>query len=265
MEERVEFTMSDVIPEELLAGLSDTDREMESINRPSISYWRNCWIRLKKDKLAMLGIAIVVLMTLAAIFVPMFSPYTYDQTDFGNALQWPNSAHLFGTDKMGRDIFVRTMYGARISLSIGFAAAAINMVIGVLYGGISGYVGGTTDIIMMRVVDILTGIPSLIYMILIMMFLGNTIQSILIAMCLTYWIGPCPDTDPEGTGFCPGSQGLRAEQMADSDTPSDTQQHGFHHRDGYVSDSFSHIPGGVFKLFRHRYPGAQGQLGNPGQ
>ena len=257
MEERVEFTMSDVIPEELLAGLSDTDREMESINRPSISYWRNCWIRLKKDKLAMLGIAIVVLMTLAAIFVPMFSPYTYDQTDFGNALQWPNSAHLFGTDKMGRDIFVRTMYGARISLSIGFAAAAINMVIGVLYGGISGYVGGTTDIIMMRVVDILTGIPSLIYMILIMMFLGNTIQSILIAMCLTYWITTA--------GFCPGSQGLRAEQMADSDTPSDTQQHGFHHRDGYVSDSFSHIPGGVFKLFRHRYPGAQGQLGNPGQ
>ena len=187
MEERVEFTMSDVIPEELLAGLSDTEREMESINRPSISYWRNCWIRLKKDKLAMLGIAIVVLMTLAAIFVPMFSPYTYDQTDFGNALQWPNSAHLFGTDKMGRDIFVRTMYGARISLSIGFAAAAINMVIGVLYGGISGYVGGTADIIMMRVVDILTGIPSLIYMILIVMFLGNTIQSILIAMCLTYW------------------------------------------------------------------------------
>ena len=76
MEERVEFTMSDVIPEELLAGLSDTDREMESINRPSISYWRNCWIRLKKDKLAMLGIAIVVIMTLAAIYVPLFSPFT---------------------------------------------------------------------------------------------------------------------------------------------------------------------------------------------
>lgn len=82
------------------------------------------------------------------------------------------------------------------------------MVIGVLYGGISGYVGGTTDIIMMRVVDILTGIPSLIYMILIMMFLGNTIQSILIAMCLTYWITTArmvraPDTDPEGTRILP--------------------------------------------------------------
>lgn len=270
MEERVEFTMSDVIPEELLAGLSDTDREMESINRPSISYWRNCWIRLKKDKLAMLGIAIVVLMTLAAIFVPMFSPYTYDQTDFGNALQWPNSAHLFGTDKMGRDIFVRTMYGARISLSIGFAAAAINMVIGVLYGGISGYVGGTTDIIMMRVVDILTGIPSLYLYDFDYDVSGKhhtEYPDCHVPHVLDYHgqNGPCPDTDPEGTGFCPGSQGLRTEQMADSDTPSDTQQHGFHHRDGYVSDSFSHIPGGVFKLFRHRYPGAQGQLGNPGQ
>ena len=68
MEERVEFTMSDVIPEELLAGLSDTDREMESINRPSISYWRNCWIRLKKDKLAMLGIAIVVFLCMGYVF-----------------------------------------------------------------------------------------------------------------------------------------------------------------------------------------------------
>ena len=89
---------------------------------------------------------------------------------------------------MGRDIFVRTMYGARISLTIGFTAAAINMVIGVLYGGIAGYLGGMADMVMMRIVDILTGIPSMIYMILIMMFLGNTIQSILIAMCLTYWI-----------------------------------------------------------------------------
>ena len=80
------------------------------------------------------------------------------------------------------------MYGARISLTIGFTAAAINMVIGVLYGGIAGYLGGMADMVMMRIVDILTGIPSMIYMILIMMFLGNTIQSILIAMCLTYWI-----------------------------------------------------------------------------
>ena len=83
--------------------------------------------------------------------------YTYDQTDFAHMLEWPSRAHLFGTDKMGRDIFVRTMYGALISLTIGFAAAAINMVIGVFYGGIAGYIGGRTDMIMMRLVDILSG------------------------------------------------------------------------------------------------------------
>ena len=136
----------------------------------------------------MLGLTVLVIMTLLAILVPMFSPYTYDQTDFAHPLEWPSALHLFGTDKMGRDIFVRTMYGARISLTIGFTAAAINMVIGVLYGGIAGYLGGMVDLVMMRIVDILTGIPSLIYMILLMMFLGNNIQSILIAMCLTYWI-----------------------------------------------------------------------------
>ena len=188
MEERMNYLMEDQVPAELLENLPESERELENISRPSVSYWQNCWIRLKKDKLAMLGIVVIVLMTIAAILVPLLSPYTYDQTDFANALQWPSAAHPFGTDKMGRDIFVRTMYGARISLTIGFTAAAINMVIGVLYGGIAGYLGGMADMVMMRIVDILTGIPSMIYMILIMMFLGNTIQSILIAMCLTYWI-----------------------------------------------------------------------------
>ena len=188
MEERMNYLMEDQVPAELLEALPESERELENISRPSVSYWQNCWIRLKKDKLAMLGIVVIVLMTIAAILVPLLSPYTYDQTDFANALQWPSAAHPFGTDKMGRDIFVRTMYGARISLTIGFTAAAINMVIGVLYGGIAGYLGGMADMVMMRIVDILTGIPSMIYMILIMMFLGNTIQSILIAMCLTYWI-----------------------------------------------------------------------------
>ena len=182
------LSMTDEIPEALLSPLSDSEREKETISRPSVSYWKMCWMRLKKDKLAMLGLTVLVIMTLLAILVPMFSPYTYDQTDFAHPLEWPSALHLFGTDKMGRDIFVRTMYGARISLTIGFTAAAINMVIGVLYGGIAGYLGGMVDLVMMRIVDILTGIPSLIYMILLMMFLGNNIQSILIAMCLTYWI-----------------------------------------------------------------------------
>ncbi len=182
------YTMDDEIPLGLLEDLNDSERGQVETDRPSLSYWKNCWFRLKKDKMAMFGLTVIIIMTLLAIIVPMVSPYSYDQTDFTQMLKWPSKAHLFGTDKMGRDIFVRTMYGARISLTIGFTAAAINMVIGVFYGGIAGYVGGMTDMIMMRIVDILSGIPSLLYLILIMMFMGNTIQSILLAMCLTFWI-----------------------------------------------------------------------------
>lgn len=76
------LSMTDEIPEALLAPLSDSEREKETISRPSVSYWKMCWMRLKKDKLAMLGLTVLVIMTLLAIFVPMFSPYTYDQTDF---------------------------------------------------------------------------------------------------------------------------------------------------------------------------------------
>ncbi|MDD3795936.1 MAG: ABC transporter permease [Lachnospiraceae bacterium] len=176
------------IPEELLEDITEEEREKESIDRTSFSYWQISWRRFRKDKLAMGGLVVIIVMTLCAVIGPMLSPYDYDQTDFIAILQGPSAKHWFGTDLLGRDVFVRTLYGARISLSIGFVAAAINMVIGVLYGGIAGYLGGWVDMIMMRIVDVLSGIPSLIYLILIMMFMGSSIQSILLAMCLTYWI-----------------------------------------------------------------------------
>ena len=101
----------------------------------------------------------------------------------------PSLQHLFGTDKLGRDIFVRVMYGARVSLAIGFSTAAINLVIGILYGGISGYVGGRVDMIMMRIVDIIYAVPSLIYVVLILLVFGDSIGSMMLAICLTSWIG----------------------------------------------------------------------------
>ncbi len=162
--------------------------EAEAIHRPLIPYHKMVWMRLKKDKLAMFGIVVIAIMLAAAIIGPIFSPYSYEDTDFTAMLQGPSLEHWFGTDNLGRDVFVRTLYGARISLSIGFTAAAINMVIGVFYGGIAGYFGGKVDMIMMRIVDILSGIPSLLYLILLMMFMGASVKSILIAMCLTYWI-----------------------------------------------------------------------------
>lgn len=178
------------LPDELFEKVGeDSKQDNEEISRPSKSYWQDAWGRFRKDRLAMIGLCFVLIMAIFAIFGPVFSQYTYDGQDLNNGNQPPSSEHWFGTDKFGRDIFVRTLYGARISLLIGFVAAAINMVIGVVYGGLSGYFGGRADMIMMRVVDIMIGVPDLLYIILVMMFLGNSIQSILIALCLTSWIG----------------------------------------------------------------------------
>ena len=178
------------IPDNLFERLGDSrKRENEVIARPRKTYWQDAWSRFRKDPLAMIGLCMVILITLAAIFGPMVSPYTYDGQNLENGNQGPSAEHWFGTDKFGRDIFTRTLYGARISLTIGFVAAAINMVIGVIYGGISGYFGGRVDMIMMRIVDMLIAIPDLLYIILMMMFLGNSLQSIIIALCITSWIG----------------------------------------------------------------------------
>lgn len=178
------------LPDDMFEKLDEEGKgSNETIARPSVSYWQDAWRRFRKDRLAMIGLCFLIVMTTFAIFGPMLSPYTYDGQNLSNGNQPPSSEHWFGTDKFGRDIFVRTLYGARISLLIGFVAAAINMVIGIIYGGISGYFGGRADMVLMRIVDILIGIPDLLWIILVMMFLGNSIQSILIALCLTSWIG----------------------------------------------------------------------------
>ncbi len=99
-----------------------------------------------------------------------------------------NKTYIWGSDSLGRDIFIRVMYGARMSLTVGFLAALINFVIGVFYGGIAGYFGGRIDNIMMRIVDILSSIPMMLYVILIMVILGPGLKSIIVAMSITYWV-----------------------------------------------------------------------------
>ena len=177
------------ISDDMFEDLDSSEKSTDDISSPSVSYWKNAWIRLKKDPLALMGIFIIVIISLAAVFGPMIIPYAYDGMDIAIQNQGPSYGHWFGTDKFGRDIFVRTLYGARISLTIGFLAAFLNGVIGVLYGGIAGYTGGKIDMVMMRIVDVITSVPSLLYIILIMMYLGNNVQSILVALCLTYWTG----------------------------------------------------------------------------
>ena len=104
------------------------------------------WRQMKKNRLALWGLAIVVIMSILAIAGPWLAPYTYADQDLTAANAWPSAAHWFGTDSLGRDLLVRVLYGARISLSIGLVASLINVFIGVIYGGIAGLAGGRTDL-----------------------------------------------------------------------------------------------------------------------
>ena len=155
----------------------------------SKTYFQDAWGRFKKNKLALVSLVFMAAVILFAVFAPMFSPYTYDGQDLTCRNALPNAAHWFGTDKFGRDIFVRIMYGARISLSVGFAAALLNLVIGVAYGAVCGYFGGKVDMILMRLVDIIYSVPTLLYVILIMLIFGSNIFSMLLAIGISSWVG----------------------------------------------------------------------------
>ena len=156
----------------------------DQISRPSVSYWKDAWRRFRKDKLAVFGLVMILIVSLFAIFGPMFCPYAYDEADFLSIAQWPSKAHWFGTDALGRDLYVRVLYGARISLSIGVVAALVNMVIGVLYGGIAGYFGGKVDTVIMRLLDILQAIPGMLLSIAISAALGSGFGNTIIALSI---------------------------------------------------------------------------------
>lgn len=177
------------LPPDAFDPLPEEERNAEFIAVESRTFFQDAWRNFRRNRVALVSLCFIVLMCLLAIFVPILSPYTYDGMDTSALNQLPSLQHWFGTDKFGRDIFVRVMYGARISLSVGFAAAGINLVIGVIYGGIAGYVGGKVDLIMMRVVDMIYSIPSLLYIILIMLVFGSNMFSVLLGICVSSWVG----------------------------------------------------------------------------
>ncbi len=169
--------------------LREDEKNSEFIAVSSKTFLKDAWDRFKKNKLALFGLIFLSVLIIGAILVPMLSPFDYESQDILNRNALPSLAHPFGTDKLGRDIFVRVMYGARISLAVGFSTAAINLVIGIIYGGISGYVGGKVDMVMMRIIDVIYAVPTLLYIVLILMIFGNSIYSMMLAICLTSWIG----------------------------------------------------------------------------
>ena len=168
----------------------------EGISRPSINFWQDAFIRLKKNKAALVCMGIIVFILLMAIFVPIFSPYTISEQHMTHQnkgmfyVAEDGHMHLFGTDQLGRDLFVRIWSGARISLTIAFVAVFVNLIVGMIYGGVAGYVGGMTDNIMMRIVEVINGIPYLMVVILLTSIMSTRgVASLIIAYAATGWTG----------------------------------------------------------------------------
>ncbi len=162
--------------------------EVEKISKPSLSFWKDVFYRFRKNKLALVGVVILILLIFMAIFGPYMTGYDYATNDLANKNQPPSSDHWFGTDDLGRDVFTRTWEGARISIFIGIAAALIDLTIGVFWGGIAGYKGGRIDEYMMRAADVLAGIPYLLLVILLMVVLGSNVSTMILAMSITGWV-----------------------------------------------------------------------------
>lgn len=169
--------------------------QAQVISRPSLSFGQQVIRKLVKNKLAMLGLVIIVALVAMAIIGPNLVPYSYSDQSLLMKNQELSSEHWFGTDELGRDMFARTWYGARISLTIGVVAALIDLIIGVAVGGIAGYMAGRgkrgerIDTIIMRVIEILYGLPYLLVVILLMVVMEPGLLTIIIALSATGWVG----------------------------------------------------------------------------
>lgn len=170
------------------APVSNKSLTGEVIVRPSLNYWQDAWRRLKKNRLAMAGLIILVALIVLSIIVPFVSSYDYQTQNLKIKNAVPSGSHFFGTDDFGRDLWTRVWWGTRISLFIGITAALIDLVIGVIYGGISAYYGGKVDEVMQRSIEIVYAIPFLLIAILLIMVIGSGVSSIIIAYSITGWV-----------------------------------------------------------------------------
>lgn len=138
-----------------------------------MNYWQDAWRRLRKNPVAILAIVMLAALAVMCVVGPGMTGYDYDAVSLSEKNAFPSSEHWFGTDKMGRDLFTRVWIGGRISMILGIAGAAIDMFIGVVYGGVAAYFGGKTDAIMMRIVEILASIPYLLLVVLVSLIVGK--------------------------------------------------------------------------------------------
>jgi len=161
--------------------------DREEIAGPSLTFWQEVWRRLSRNPVALVSLGFLFLVIVYALLVPSLSPYREVNLDLANARLAPSWDHPFGTDTFGRDLFLRVAQGARISLFIAFAATTIDLLIGVILGALAGLRGGIPDSIIMRTIEILSGVPWLIMVILLMLYFGSGLFTMIVAMAITGW------------------------------------------------------------------------------
>src|SRR3712207_6149704 len=154
------------------------------------SLWQDARRRLFRNKAAVVSMVILLLILLGAIFAPWLSSHPFDEVYWDRIGMPPDYAnqHWFGTDNNGRDLFVRVLYGARVSLAVGFAATLVSLAIGVVYGAVAGFLGGKVDEVMMRIVDVLYSLPFMFFVIILMVVFGRNIILLFVALGAVEWL-----------------------------------------------------------------------------
>lgn len=150
--------------------------------------WQDAWRRLQRNRMAVISAGVVIFFALLALLTPWIAPHPFDHIDFANIGQSPNLHHWFGTDDLGRDLLTRVLHGLRISMAVGLVATGVSLVIGVLWGAIAGYLGGTVDYAMMRFVDIMYSLPYMFFVIILMTIFGRNIVILFLALGAVQWL-----------------------------------------------------------------------------
>jgi ABC-type dipeptide/oligopeptide/nickel transport system permease subunit len=172
----------------LPAGLAGAEQASFVAPRPLRA---DVWRRFRQNKLAMVGLAFILLLAVVAVFAPAIAPYDFKELDDDALRAGPSAEHWFGTDIIGRDVFSRVVYGARISLVVGFVGTAMAVTIGLILGAIAGFAGGRTDNLIMRLTDIFLAIPYIVLAIAVATVFGQSVGSVILVLGLTGWLGIC--------------------------------------------------------------------------
>jgi len=177
------------ITQELFVPIKKGILNADELSRPSLSYWKDAARRFRKNPIALTATIVLMIIIMFAIFAPIFNPYTFDGNNWKISNNGPSPEHIFGTDELGRDLWVRSWEGARVSLTIGVLVAIVNATIGILYGGLSGFIGKTVDNIMMRLCEVIGAVPQMLWVTILVIILKPGFMPIVVALSATGWIG----------------------------------------------------------------------------